>query len=300
MERLRWREMRSQSKSNDRTFVIQLLIIAVLIGILYAPVFPTLWEDWNQDPNYGHGVFVPFLTAFLVWWKRDTIQEIKPEPYGPGLFVVLLGIILCLIGMAGNERFTMRASMIVVIFGVFMSLLGMRGAKVLSFPVFYLLLMIPLPYIIYYAVASPVKLFATKWAVFFVDLLRISVHNEGNIIYLSNTTLEVADACSGLRSLMSLFTFGLVFAYTAQRTFLCRSVLVTAIIPIAIISNIIRIIITAMLAYYKGPETAHGFLHDTSGMVVYTVATVLIFGVNEILRKLNRQPPKKVQTPQSI
>ena len=279
---------------------IQILIVAALIGILYAPVFPSLWKDWNQDPNYGHGVFVPFLTAFLFWWKRNKIKEIKPNPYGPGLFVVSLGIMLYLIGIVGNELFTMRASMIVVFFGVLMSLLGLRGAKLLSFPVFYLLLMIPLPYIIYYAVASPMKLFATKWAVFFVDLLRISVHNEGNIIYLSNTTLEVADACSGLRSLMSLFTFGLVFAYVAQQTFLYRSVLVTAIIPIAIISNIIRIIITAMLAYYKGPETAHGFLHDTSGIVVYTVATVLTFGVNEVLRKINKQSSKKVQTPQSI
>ncbi len=292
--------MKSLSASHNNTLAIQILIVAALIGILYAPVFPSLWKDWNQDPNYGHGVFVPFLTAFLFWWKRNKIKEIKPNPYGPGLFVVSLGIMLYLIGIVGNELFTMRASMIVVFFGVLMSLLGLRGAKLLSFPVFYLLLMIPLPYIIYYAVASPMKLFATKWAVFFVDLLRISVHNEGNIIYLSNTTLEVADACSGLRSLMSLFTFGLVFAYVAQQTFLYRSVLVTAIIPIAIISNIIRIIITAMLAYYKGPETAHGFLHDTSGIVVYTVATVLTFGVNEVLRKINKQSSKKVQTPQSI
>jgi exosortase len=297
--------MKSLSESHNNTLAIQILIVAALIGILYAPVFPSLWKAWNQDPNYGHGVFVPFLTAFLFWWKRNAIKEIKPNPYGPGLFVVFLGIMLYLIGIVGNELFTMRASMIVVIFGVLMSLLGLRGAKFLSFPVFYLLLMIPLPYIIYYAVASPMKLFATKWAVFFVDLLRISVHNEGNIIYLSNTTLEVADACSGLRSLMSLFTFGLVFAYVAQQTFLYRSVLVTAIIPIAIISNIIRIIITAMLSYYKGPETAHGFLHDTSGIVVYTVATVLTFGVNEVLRKINKQSSKKqsskkVQTPQSI
>jgi exosortase len=139
------------------------------------------------------------------------------------------------------------------------------------------------------------KLLATKWSAIFIDLLQISVRPEGNILHLANTSLEVANACSGLRSLMALFTFGLIFAYVSQKTFLLRGVLVASIFPIAIISNIVRIIVTAVLAHYKGPEAAHGFLHDTSGIVVYTVATILIFGVNEVVRGINIRKQQEKQ-----
>jgi exosortase len=285
-----------QNLQNKRPLFLHLLIIGVLLGVLYAPLFPELWEVWDQDPNYGHGLFVPLLACYLIWRQRKEIQGTEKFPYGPGLIIVLLGVLQYLVGVVGNELFTMRSSMVVVILGVLLTLWGKKRTKVLLFPVFYLLLMIPIPYIIFNAIAFPMKLFATKWAVFFIGFLRISVYSEGNIIHLHNTTLEVVNACSGLRSLMALFTFGLVFAYVAQRRFLHRGILVAAIFPIAIASNITRIIITALLAHYKGPETAHSFLHDTSGIVVYTVATILLFGTNEILRKTDRSPTGKTQS----
>ncbi|MDX1765035.1 MAG: exosortase/archaeosortase family protein [bacterium] len=255
-----------------------------LLGILYAPQFPSLWATWKADPNYGHGMLVPLLAAFLVFLKRREISRIEPDPSSLGLLVVLLGVIQYLVGVVANELFTTRSSLIVVILGMLLTLWGKRGARTLLLPVLYLIFMIPLPYIVYNAVAFPMKLFATQWSVFFLDLLRISAYREGNIIHLPNTTLEVANACSGLRSLMSLITFGVVFAYVAQKTKLTRAILIAAILPIAIVANIIRIIVTALLAHYKGPETADGFLHDASGAIVYTVATLMVFGVNEVLR----------------
>lgn len=271
----------------------QLSLLCLGLLVLYAPVFPELWRDWNQDPNYGYGIFVPFISAFLVWRKRKEISQIPPTPYGPGLLVVLFGFLIYLIGIAGNELFSTRVSFIVVLFGILVTIWGKQGTKTVLFPLFYLLLMIPLPYILYYAIASPMKLFATKWAVYAVDMLQITVHHEGNIIYLPNTTLEVANACSGLRSLMALFTFGLVFAYTAQKTLFFRGILIIAIFPIAIVSNIIRIIVTSLLAYYKGAETAHSFLHETSGIVVYSIATILLISLHEMIRMVHR---KKLQT----
>ncbi|NOY53162.1 MAG: exosortase/archaeosortase family protein [Deltaproteobacteria bacterium] len=276
---------------------MQLSLLGFGLLVLYAPVFPELWRDWNQDPNYGYGIFVPLISAFLVWRKRKKISRIQPEPYGPGLFVVLFGFTTYLIGIAGNELFTTRISFIIVLLGILLTMWGKKGSKTIVFPILYLLLMIPLPYILYYAIASPMKLFATKWAVFTIDLLHITVHHEGNIIYLPNTTLEVADACSGLRSLTSLLTFGIAFTYIAQQRFLPRALLVVAIFPIAVISNILRLVVTALLAVYKGPDTAQGFLHETSGIVVYTTATLLIFGVNELLQAFHRRPahPEQVK-----
>jgi len=261
--------------------------------VLYAPVFSELWRDWNHDPNYGYGIFVPFISAFLVWRNRKEILQIRPAPYGPGFLLVLFGFSIYLLGTAGNELFTTRVSFIFVLLGILLTMWGKRGTEKIVFPILYLLLMIPLPYILYYAIASPMKLFATKWAVYIVDLLQVTVHHEGNIIYLPNTTLEVANACSGLRSLTSLLTFGIVFAYLVQQRFFSRSILFAAIFPIAMISNILRLVVTVLLAVYRGPEAAHGFLHETSGIVVYTTATILIFGVNEILRRLHRKtaPP---------
>jgi exosortase len=264
----------------------RLLVLVVLLSLIYASTFRDLWLVWNRDPNYGHGVFVPFLAFFILWWRKDQILKIEPKPHAAGLAVFLFGLCLYLIGIAGNEDFTTRTSFIVVLLGILLTLWGKEGTKAVSFPLFYLVLMIPLPYIVYYAVASPMKLFATKWAVYVIDLLHITIHHEGNIIYLPNTTLEVANACSGLRSLMSLFTFGVAFAYLVQKTLLFRVLLAVSIFPIAILSNILRIIVTVLLAVYKGPATAHGFLHGTSGVIVYTTATFLIFGVNEFLRKI--------------
>lgn len=272
--------------------MVKFSVIALLLGSLYFPLFPDLWHVWSQDPNYGHGAFVPILSCFILWRKRKELFAQEPVPFGPGLTVFLLGILLYLIGLAGNEAYTTRSSMIVVALGITLTLWGRGRTKTVLFPVLFLLLMIPLPYVIFYAIASPMKLFATKGAVFAMDLFRMSVYHEGNIIHLPNASLEVENACSGLRSLMALFTFGLVFAYVAQKSVLLRGVLIGAIFPIAIVSNIIRIIATSLLAYYKGPETATSFLHDTSGVVVYTVATVLLISVNELIRMLHRgQPP---------
>jgi len=277
--------------------IIQLFILLLLTGLLYAPLFPELWRDWDQDPNYSYGIFVPILAGFLLWHNRKEIRAIDPVPWGPGLLVVLFGLFLYLLGTVANELFTMRFSMVVVLLGILLTVLGKEGTQPLLFPVLYLLCMIPLPYIVYYALAFPMKLFATRWSVIILDLLRVSVYREGNIIHLPNTTLEVANACSGLRSLMSLFTFGLAFAYLVQKRPLFRGTLVLAVLPIAVLSNIFRIVLTALLAVYKDPETAHGFLHETSGIVVYTVATLLLFAVNEALQRIRLGRDQNLERP---
>ena len=281
-----------QEPGKVKLVLFYLVLALLLVGVLYSPQFPALWETWEADPNYGHGMLVPILAVFLVFLKRKEISRIEPDPSSLGLFVILLGVLQFLLGTVANELFTTRSSLILVILGVLLTLWGKRGARTLLLPVLYLIFMIPLPYIVYNALAFPMKLFATQWSVFFLDLLRISAYREGNIIHLPNTTLEVVNACSGLRSLMSLITFGVVFAYVAQKRNLARAVLVAAILPIAIVANIVRIIVTALLAIHKGPETADGFLHDASGAVVYTVATLMVFGVNELLRLFRRDRPE--------
>ncbi len=263
--------------------------IVVCFFAMYHHVIAKLVNDWATNDNYSHGFLVPFISAYLIWQNRREIRSKEVKPANVGLFFLALSCLFFISAHVTADLFTMRLSMIIVIWSVVLFLAGWRLAKAIIWPIAFLLFMIPLPAIIWNKIAFPLKLFATKMAVSLITILNISVYNEGNIIYLSNTTLEVVDACSGLRSLTTLLALSAAFAIITDHTRLKRIVLFLSAVPLAVLLNIIRLSATAILAKYFGPQVAQGFLHEVSGIVVFLFSLILLFMLNKLLLKL---PPR--------
>jgi len=244
--------------------------------------------DWARDDNYSHGFLVPFVSAYFLWFHRRRLAEVAWRPSWFGLGVLLFGLAALVVGEIGAEQFTKRISFLIVIGGGILFLLGMPALRKLSFPYAYLFFMVPLPYIVYDSVAFPLKLMAARVATGVVLAMGIPIYAEGNVIYLESTTLQVADACSGIRSLMSLLALAAAFAYLTQRGKASRWVLTLAAIPIAIFTNMVRIIGTAFLTHYYGVEMAMGFFHEFAGLVVFGTALVILFVLGLVLQRADR------------
>lgn len=263
--------------------------IFLLLGILYFNILKDLVKDWWIDPNYSHGFLIPLVTGYLVWERREDLRRLEVKPCNWGILVLLFGILTLFIGTIGAELFTTRCSLIMVTAGLIIFMLGVGYFKLLFFPLAFLVFMIPLPYLIYDSVAFPLKLFAARVATFFLQLIEVPILREGNLITLPNTTLEVADACSGIRSLMSLIVLGIVYAYFIHRAFWKRVVLVAASVPVAICANASRLVITGILAHYGNPDLAQGFFHTFSGWVLFVIAFLMLFGIGMVLGSVSRE-----------
>ena len=269
-----------------RSFVViyGVLFVAAFV-FLYFGTFVDLVSDWNNNPNFSHGFLVPLIAGYLVWHRKETLQELSIEPAGIGIVVLGLGLSLFFVGTIGAELFVMRFSILVTLAGVVLFCLGSAWAKGLAVPIVYLLFMIPLPSIIWNRIAFPLQLMAASASASSLSFIGIPVFREGNVLQLATTSLEVVDACSGLRSLTALLALGAAFAVISNLSHLKKWILFLASIPIAVFLNIVRLTATGMMAVYIGPEAAHGFLHDMSGMVVFVVAMFMLYFMNQLLER---------------
>ena len=275
------------NRTPKKLLILELAVTTILILILYYPILKTLVSDWNNDPNYSHGFLIPFISGYIIWERRKQLKKTTPEPCNWGLLILLAGLVVLILGTIGSELFTKRFSLLIVLGGTILFLSGKQAVKHLFFPLSFLLFMIPLPYILYDAIAFPLKLLASKIAGGALLLLNIPVFREGNIIHLASTTLEVADACSGIRSLVSLIALGVLFAHISQNALWKKIVLILSTVPIAIVANVCRVAGTGILAHHWSPEIATGFFHTFSGWLIFVVAFVLLFGVGAILRAMS-------------
>ncbi len=261
------------------------LIIALPFLALYSHTFMTLIDDWSNDDNYSHGFLIPFITGYMIWQRKNDLAELPVKPSNLGIIAILMGLGMHILGNVGAELFVMRVSIIVTLWGLIFYLCGKEISREIILPIIYLIFMVPLPAIIWNQIAFPLQLFAAKLTTQVIQLLGMPILREGNILHLSNTTLEVVDACSGIRSLNSLLALSAAFAYISLMLNWTKWVLFFSAVPIAVIVNIVRLTITALMARYIGPEAAHGFLHDMSGLLVFAVAFIILFLVYSILSK---------------
>jgi exosortase len=270
------------------------LIAFALFMIIYIPIIVEMAGDWYDDDNYSHGFLIPLVSAFLIWRKRQTIKEsITPIGINPGLILVIFGMILYVLATAAAEYFTLRFSLVVTLFGLVWFLYGRQIIKITWFEILFLLFMIPLPYVIYNSMTFPMQLFATKVTVKILNFIGMSAIRQGNIIHLPGYSLEVAEACSGLRSLISLLALGAVYARLTQKDFARQIILFLSTIPIAIAANIFRILFTAVGAYTVSRELADEFLHELSGMMVFVVAFIMLFLWGALI-KIGRKKPVEI------
>jgi len=257
-----------------------------LIVLLYAGVLKGLISQWWSEPDYGHGFFVPLFSCYILWRERLTKSEIKPSNFG---FAVMLGGVgLLLLGSLGSELFISRFSLLVLLAGMILFLAGWNTLRTVSFPLSYLIWMIPIPVIIYNQITFPLQLVASRLATAWLELVQVPVLRDGNVLVMSNYSLEVVEACSGIRSLMTLIALAVAYGHLAEPRRWVRYVLALLMIPIAIVTNAIRILGAGMLAHRYGPATAEGFLHEFSGWVIFVSALILMFLGHWILRHIGK------------
>ncbi len=255
----------------------------VLAGWTFFPILihggaghpMALAQHWLYDDNYSYGFLIPPLAAYFVWERWEHVRGLPAEGSAWGLPVLALAFIVFAAGTLGGVLVLPRASVIVLLLGAILWIGGRRWTRELLFPVLFLCLMLPIPNVILNKIAFPLQLFAAEVAEETLFLLEIPVRRMGNVMYLPHTQLEVAQACSGLRSLLALVTTGVVFAYFFGRTWLQRGLIVAACIPIAILVNAARVAVTGLLAHRYGMEVASGFFHTLEGFGMFALAFAL-------------------------
>ena len=266
---------------------VRLSLVLCLAGFVavFWSVLAGLVRDWTNDDNYSHGFFIIPIAAYFAWERRAALAQAN-QPANSGLVVVLTGLAMLVAGLLGAELFLTRIALVVVLAGGLLYLRGWKALQVAAFPIGFLLLMIPIPAIIFNQIAFPLQLLASRFGEYVLWMAGIPVLREGNVIALAHTRLEVAEACSGIRSLISLLTLGIVYAYFTDSRPWVRTAIALSTVPIAIFANGARVAGTGIAAHHFGPEAAEGFFHSFSGWLVFVVAFALVFAVTRLLLKV--------------
>jgi exosortase len=269
--------------------VVWLAILISLVILLYGAVLKGMILQWWNDPDYSHGFFVLLFSSFILLQQRERWLTTRNKPSNFGFVVMLGAVALLIVGSLGAELFTSRFSLLLLLAGMILFLSGWDLLRAVSFPLGFLALMIPIPVIVYNKITFPLQLLASRWASSLLEFIGVPVLRDGNILILSNYSLEVVEACSGIRSLMSLIALAVAYGYLSEPRRWVRYVLVVLMVPIAIVTNAIRISGAGVLAHRFGPAAAEGFLHEFSGWVIFLAALVLMFVSHRILRNLGKR-----------
>ena len=258
----------------------QLGILGALILWLYGSTLAHLVLQWWQDPNFSHGFFVPLFSAYIVWQQRDQLARVTVRPSWAGLPILAFGLLVMIVGRLGAELFLSRSSLLLVLAGLIVLFLGWSFFRAVFFPWAFLILMIPIPTILLNQVTLPLQLLAAKVAAGALPILGVPVLREGNIIYLPAMPLEVAEACSGIRSLMSLVTLAIIYGYLAESRRWVRWLLALASVPITVFANDVRIVGTGLLVQYWDPAMAEGYYHASWGWLIFVVSLAMLYALH--------------------
>ncbi len=253
-----------------------------LLLVCYGPVLLALVKNWYIDPDMGHAFFVPAIAAYIAWQKWPETTGLKAAPNWWGLALVLYGALQFYIGTLGAENFLSRTSFVITLTGIVLLLGGREYVRIFAFPLFLLIFMIPIPAILYNRITFPLQILATEAADAALGLMGYPVLREGNILELPSQRLDVVEACSGIRSLLSLTFLSLVYGYFFEKKAWIRTVLFLSTIPIAIVANAARVTMTGMLSEIR-PDLAEGFFHEFQGWVIFMIALAIMVGVHQIL-----------------
>ena len=255
----------------------------LLIGWLYGSILFHLAKQWSNDANFSHGFFVPLFSLFVLWQDRERLARQPRDHSSWGLLIVALALAVLVAGVLGAELFLSRISLLLLIAGLVIFFRGWRSFRAVLFPLAFLLLMIPIPEIVFGQITFPLQILASKVAAVLLPLLGVPVLREGNVINLPAMPLEVVEACSGIRSLLSLVTLAIIYGYLVETRTWARVALALASIPIAVAANSLRIVGTGLLVQYWDPDKAEGFFHTFSGWLIFVVALALLFLFHRLL-----------------
>ncbi|MDD5736915.1 MAG: exosortase/archaeosortase family protein [Candidatus Omnitrophica bacterium] len=262
------------------------------MGALYSPVIYQLYKARWETIDYTHAYFILPLSLFLAWRAlrdgssadRATVPNDVPAA-APGLFLTVLGLLMFIFGWKLDYLFITTLSLIPLLFGIILYLYGTGLAKRLSFPILYLLLMVPPPLGVLDAITIPMRHGISVAAVAILNTLHYPIHREGLMLYLGTHEIFMGAPCSGFRSLITMFSLGIFYVYVIKGTLLKKLVLVAAIIPLALFGNLVRVITLCLLTYHKGEEVAQGFFHYFSGGVIFVIMIIGLLLIEFIMEK---------------
>jgi exosortase len=261
-----------------------ILFAGPLVLYVYGPTLLGLVRQWWRDPNFGHGSLVPLFSAFVVWSRRARLAELPVKPSWAGLAIVIFSLVMLVAGVLGAELFLARSSFVLLLAGLVILFYGWQHFREVLFPWGCLFLMVPIPTIVFSQITLPLQLLASKLAGHTLAFLGVPVLRNGNIIGLAAMSLEVAEACSGIRSLMSLITLAVIYGYFAEPRPLLRGLLALAAIPIAVAANALRIVGTGLLVQYGNADLAEGFFHLFSGWLIFLMSLVMLWAFHKLIR----------------
>jgi exosortase len=251
-------------------------LAAIFVWLYWSTLFH-LVSQWWHDPNFSHGFFVPLFSAFVIWQERDRLVRTYPRPSWTGAIVLLAGLTVLIVGRLGAELFLERSSILLVLAGIIILFLGWNLFRGILFPWAFLLLMIPIPTIVLNQITFPLQLLASRVAATILPVLGVPVLREGNVMNLAAMPLEVAVACSGIRSLMSLVTLAIIYGYLLEKRLWVRWFLALAAVPITVAANDVRIVGTGLLVQYWNPEAAEGYFHASWGLIIFVVSLLMLY-----------------------
>jgi exosortase len=276
---------------------VAVALLGVALAWVYGGVVSGLVRQWSTDDNYSHGFFVIPLAVFFAWERRERLTSSPRRPSVAGLFLILASLVIFVAGTFGAELFLTRVSLIGVLAGAILFVWGRDQFRALLFPVAFLLLMVPLPAIIFNQIAFPLQLLASQAGESVIAAAGIPVLREGNVLHLPARTLEVAEACSGIRSLVSLLMLGIVLGYFTEKRTSARVLIALAAVPIAIVANASRVAGTGLAAEWISPAAADGFFHTFSGWLMFVVAFAGLLLFQRALAAVRSWQPRRTAAP---
>ena len=279
-------ELRERDHGGLRAALLAAGIVVVLV-VLYARVLPLWLQDLWDDPNYSHVFIVPIISGFVLWQRRQDLVAQPIRGTWRGLPLLLAGVGALILGDIGDETFLMRTSLIVVLVGLVLLNFGSGTLRVIAFPLLFFLFMVPMPAIFFYAITARLQTLAAESGASVLDLLGVPILLDGNVMHLSRLTLGVTEACSGIRSLITLVALGVAWAYLMLPKRWMQVVLVVAVLPITIVANAGRIVMTALVGRWLGVEYAEGFFHFFSGWLIFVLALLGLLAVHGVLRAVS-------------
>jgi exosortase len=253
------------------------------VALLYGRVLMALAANWQSDASYSHGWVIAPIALALLWRQRDRFRALPLEPSKAGLLVLALSLLLYVTGTLGAELFLVRTSLIGVLAGTLLYAAGWRHLRAAAFPLMFLIFMIPLPAVVFERLAVQLQLVASTLGERMLQALDVSVVRDGNVLRLATVSLEVNEACSGIRSLITLLAVTTLMAYLFETDWPRRIAIAAGALPLAIGLNGIRIAATGLAALRFGPGVASGAVHEAAGFVVFVVAVGCVCGLHVAL-----------------
>lgn len=262
--------------------------VAWVLGLLvlaYLPILIRMATQWTNDDDMSHGFFVPAVAGYIAWRRKDELLAATPQPSYLGLLIMLWAAFQMSLGILGAELFLQRTAFVGSVWGAVLFLGGWPYVRLLTLPLVMLPLMVPIPAVLYNQITFPLQLFASSVAENALLFLGIPVLRDGNVLELANQKLSVVEACSGIRSLLSLTFLSLVYGYLSEEKLWIRWAIFLASIPIAVAANAFRVFVTCVLSEYN-PELAQGFFHSLEGTVAFAFAFALMVFFHLFVKKI--------------